>query len=310
LALSRRHLLQSGAFAALAPALGTAAGFSAIGLAQAQSAQAPEWRHALSTFKDVKYPAGFKRFDYVNPDAPTGGSVRLFELGTFDNFNIVVQGVKGSIAAGATVIFESLTTRSLDEPSTAYGLLAEAAAYPDDFSYVIYRLHPAARWHDGHPVTPDDVIFSFDALKKNSPMYSAYYRHIVKCEQAGEREVRFSFDSPGNRELPSITGEIPVLPKHWWEANDAEGRKRDITATTLEIPLGSGPYRIKEFVAARSVALERVTDYWGKDLAVNIGQNNFDQIRYEFFRDDTVGRERSEERRVGKECRSRWSPYH
>jgi microcin C transport system substrate-binding protein len=291
LALTRRQLLQGSAIVAVTPALGTIAGREIIRPVAAQSAPEPRWRHALSVFGDIKYPADFKRFDYVNPDAPKGGVVRMFELGTFDNFNIVVYGVKGSLASGASMIFETLTTRSQDEPSTAYGLLAEAAAYPDDFSYVIYRLRAAARWHDGKPVTPDDVIFSFDALKKNSPMYSAYYRHIAKCEQVGEREVKFSFDSPGNRELPSIAGEFPVLPKHWWEGSDAQGNKRDVTATTLEIPLASGPYRIKEFVAGRSLVLERVADYWGKDIAVSVGQNNLDQIRFEFFRDDTVGLE-------------------
>jgi len=292
LAINRRQLLQTSALAALAPALGLSPGTSLITPAHAQAApDGLKWRHALSNFGDVKYPADFKRYDYVNPEAPKGGVVRLFEFGTFDNFNLVVQGVKGSLAGGATQIIETLTTRSLDEPVTAYALLAEAAAYPDDFSYVIYRLNAAARWHDGKPVTPDDVIFSFDALKKNSPMYSAYYRHIVKCEKIGERDVKFVFDAPGNRELPSIAGEIPVLPKHWWEGTDAQGNKRDVTATTLEIPLGSGPYRIKEFVAGRSVVLERVADYWGKDIPVNVGQNNFDQMRYEFFRDDTVGRE-------------------
>ena len=276
----------------MAPALGLNPAIPAITPAHAQAAtEGLVWRHALSTFGDVKYPADFKRYDYVNPNAPKGGVVRLFEQGTFDNFNIVVSGVKGALPRGAGRINETLTTRSDDEPATAYGLLAEAAAYPDDFSYVIYRLNAAARWHDGKPVTPEDVIFSFDALKKNSPMYSAYYQHIVKCEKAGEREVKFSFDSPGNRELPSIAGELPVLPRHWWEGTDSQGRKRDVTATTLEIPLGSGPYRIKEFVASRSVVLERVPDYWGKDLPVSIGQNNFDQLRFEFFRDDTVGRE-------------------
>jgi microcin C transport system substrate-binding protein len=276
----------------MAPALGIAAGVASIETAQAQSApDGLTWRHALSTFGDTKYPADFKHFDYVNPNAPKGGIVRLFELGTFDNFNIVIQGLKGSIARGATMINQTLTTRSQDEPATAYGLLAEAAAYPDDFSYVVYRLNAAARWHDGKPVTPDDVVFSFDAFKKNSPMYSAYYRHIVKCEQAGERDVRFTFDGPGNRELPSIAGEVPVLPKHWWEGTDAQGRKRDVTATTLEIPLGSAAYRIKEFVAGRTLVMERVKDYWGNDLPHSIGQDNFDQLRFEFFRDDTVGRE-------------------
>ncbi|WFU16275.1 extracellular solute-binding protein [Bradyrhizobium sp. CB3481] len=292
MAITRRHLLQGTAAAALAPGLGLTPTIFAIAPAYADDAPGGlKWRHAISTFGDVKYPADFKRYDYVNPSAPKGGVVRLFEFGTFDNFNMVIQGVKGSLAGGVGQIIETLTTRSMDEPSTAYGLLADAAAYPDDFSYVIYRLNPAARWHDGKPVTPEDVIFSFDAFKANSPMYNAYYRHIVKCEKSGDREVKFVFDMPGNRELPSIAGEVPVLPRHWWEGTDAQGRKRDVTATTLEIPLGSGPYRIKEFVAARSVVLERVADYWGKDIPVNVGQNNFDEIRYEFFRDDSVGRE-------------------
>lgn len=278
--------------AATAPVLGLTPYLGGIAPAQAQAApDGLKWRHGIATLGDVKYPAGFKNYDYVRLDAPKGGVVRMFALGTFDNFNLVVDGVKGSLANGVGLIFESLTTRSLDEPSTAYGLLADAVAYPDDFSWAVYRLNAAARWHDGKPVTPEDVIFSFDALKKNSPMYSGYYRHIVKCEKTGEREVRFTFDGPGNRELPSIAGEVIVLPRHWWEGSDAQGRKRDIGATTLEIPLASGPYRVKEFVAGRSVALERVADYWGKSLPVAIGQNNFDQIRYEFFRDDTVGRE-------------------
>lgn len=278
--------------AATVPTLGLSPYLDVITPAQAQAASdGLKWRHALATFGDVKYPAGFKSYDYVKPDAPKGGVVRMFALGTFDNFNLVVEGVKGSLANGVGLIFETLTTRSLDEPSTAYGLLADAVGYPDDFSYAIYRLNTAAHWHDGKPVTPEDVIFSFDALKKNSPMFSGYYRHIVKCEKAGEREVRFTFDAPGNRELPSIAGEVIVLPKHWWEGSDPQGRKRDVSATTLEIPLGSGPYRLKEFVAARSVVLERVADYWGSSLPVSVGQNNFDQIRYEFFRDDTVGRE-------------------
>ena len=276
----------------MAPALGFTAVIPAIQPARAQAApDGLAWRHALSTFGDVKYPAGFKHFDYVNPDAPKRGVARLFSLGTFDNFNQVIAGLKGSIAGGATLINQTLTTRSQDEPSTAYGLLAEAAAYPDDFSHVIYRLNAAARWHDGKPVTPDDVIFSFDAFKKNSPMHRAYFQHIVRCEQAGERDVKFTFDGPGNRELPSIAGEVPVLPKHWWEGTDAQGNKRDVTATTLEIPLGSAAYRIKEFVAGRTLVLERVRDYWGKDLPHSLGQDNFDELRFEFFRDDTVGRE-------------------
>jgi microcin C transport system substrate-binding protein len=276
----------------MAPALGIEAGLPPIiGPAQAQSATEPVWLHALSLFGDIKYPAGFKRFDYVNPDAPKGGVVRELEIGSFDNFNIVVEGVKGSIAGGVSLIYETLTNQSFDEVSTAYGLLAESVSHPEDRSFVIYRLRAEARWQDGKPVTPDDVIFSFDAFKKNSPRYSAYFRHIMTCEKVGERDVKFSFDGPGNRELPLITGELPVLPKHWWEGTDEQGRKRDVTATTLEIPLGSGPYRVKEFVAGRTLVLERVADYWGKDLPHGVGQHNFDQLRYEFFRDDTVARE-------------------
>jgi microcin C transport system substrate-binding protein len=292
LAITRRHLLQGGAFAAVAPALGTAAVLPAASPAQAQSATgAPAWRHALSLFGDIKYPADFKRFDYVNPDAPKGGVARMISIGTFDNFNVAVAGVKGSIAPAAALIYETLMTRSQDEVATEYGLLAEAASHPDDFGWVTYRLRKEARWHDGTPVTPDDVIFSIGMLKKYSPMYGSYYRHVVKAEQTGERDVKFTFDSPGNRELPTIVGELPVLPKHYWEGTDSEGRKRDISATTLEKPLGSGPYRIKEFVAGRSIKLERVKDYWGANLPVRIGENNFDEMRFEFFRDNLVALE-------------------
>jgi microcin C transport system substrate-binding protein len=275
----------------MTPALGTLAGVPIIGTAKAQTQTEPTWRHALSLFGDVKYPAGFKRYDYVNPDAPKGGVVRQLQTGTFDNFNLVVEGVKGSLAAAVSLIYEQLTSQSLDEAETSYGQLAEGAAYPDDRSYVIYRLRAEAHWHDGKPVTPEDVIFSFEALKANSPMYSAYYQHIVKCEKVGDRDVKFSFDGPGNRELPMITGQVVVMPKHWWQGTDAQGKQRDISQTTLEIQLGSGPYRIKEFVAGRSIVLERVKDYWGKDFPHAIGQNNFDELRYEYFRDDLPARE-------------------
>ena len=242
----------------------------------------------MSLFGDIKYPADFKRFDYVNPDAPTGGVARQILIGTFDNFNVTVAGVKGSLASAVALIYEALMTPSLDEVSTEYGALAEKVSHPEDFSYVIYRLRAEAKWHDGKPVTPEDVIFSLDAFKKYHPQYSAYYRHVVKAEKSGDRDVKFTFDAPGNRELPQIVGQLTVLPKHWWEGSDSEGRKRDISATTLEKPLGSGAYRIKEFVPGRSIALERVKDYWGRDLSANIGRNNFDELRFEYFRDSTV----------------------
>ena len=282
--------MQSGAAAALAPAI-NATGFGAIPSARAQSASELPWRHALSLFGDIKYPADFKRFDYVNPDAPKGGVVREIAVGTFDNFNYVISGVKGNLAAPILQIYEALTTSALDEVSTEYGLLAEAVSHPDDFSSVIYRLRPEARWHDGQPVTPEDVIFSLDVLKKNHPFYSAYYRHVVNAEKMGDRDVKFTFDGPGNRELPQIVGQLFILPKHWWEGTDAQGRKRDVTATTLEIPLGSGRYKIKEFVAGRSLKLERVKDYWGRDINVNIGRFNFDELQFEYFRDNTVALE-------------------
>ena len=184
MAINRRHLLQSGAFAALAPSLGIAAGVPIAGPAQAQSGtEEPGWRHALSLFGDIKYPADFKRFDYVNPDAPKGGIARMISIGTFDNFNIAVSGVKGSLAPAAALIYETLMSKSQDEVVTEYGLLAEAASHPDDFGWVIYRLRKEARWHDGKPVTPDDVIFSMEVLKKHSPMYASYYRHVVKTEK-------------------------------------------------------------------------------------------------------------------------------
>jgi len=180
---------------------------------------------------------------------------------------------------------------SSDEVSSKYGLLAEQVTHPEDRSFVRFRLRAAARWHDANPVTPDDVIFSFNMFKQHSPMQRAYYRHVVKAEQSGEREITFTFDGPGNRELPSIVGELIVMPKHWWEGTDSQGRKRDISATTLEIPLGSGPYKVKEFSTGRSLTLERVKDYWGENIPVNVGQNNFDEIRYEYFRDDTIALE-------------------
>jgi microcin C transport system substrate-binding protein len=199
-----------------------------------------------------------------------------------------VSGLKGSIAMGVGMISDTLAVSSLDEVSTDYGLIAEAVSHPPDFAWASFRLRPGARHHDGKPITVEDVIFSMEAFKKHSPMMSAYYRHVVKVQQTGEREVTFVFDAPGNREMPVILGQLNVLPKHWWEGTDAAGKKRDIGATTLEPPLGNGAYRIKEFVAGRTVVYERVKDYWGKDLNVNIGRDNFDEMRFEYFRDATV----------------------
>jgi microcin C transport system substrate-binding protein len=286
--LSRRSILRASAFAAALPVVGR---LTLSGPAMAQGASESAWRHGLSLFGDIKYPAGFKHFEYVNPQAPQGGTVRRVALGTFDNFNTVVAGVKGSLASGLELVTETLMTPALDEVSTVYGLLAEAVRYPEDRSSVTYRLRANARWHDGQPVTPDDVLFSFETFKANSPFYGAYYRHVTKVEKTGEREITFTFDGTGNRELPQIVGELPVLPKHWWTGADKNGNKRDVTQTTLEPPLGSGPYKVKEASPGRTIVYEKVADYWGKDLNVNIGTNNFAQMRFDYYRDGTVALE-------------------
>ena len=286
--VSRRSLLRASAAAIAAPVVSR---LPLVDRALAEGAAEPAWKHGLSLFGEVKYPAGFKHFDYVNPQAPQGGLIRRLAVGTFDNFNLAVSGVKGSLASGTELFMETLTTSALDEVSTDYGLLAEAVSYPDDRSSVTYRLRANAHWHDGQPVTPDDVIFSFETLKQNAPFYGAYYRHVTKAEKKGEREVVFTFDGPGNRELPQIVGQLNILPKHWWEGTDASGRKRDVAATTLEKPLGNGAYRIKDFTPGRTIVYERVPDYWGGALAVNIGRDNFNELRFEYFRDSTVALE-------------------
>src|SRR5277367_4206275 len=192
-----------------------------------------KWRYGSSLYGELKYPAGFKQFDYVNAKAPKGGVARQIALGTFDNFNPVIAGVKGSLAAGIDLLHETLAVASLDEVSSEYGLLAEAMTYPEDYSSVSYRLRQEAKWQDGTPVTPDDVIFSFEAWKKNSPQQASYYRHVTKVEKTGDREITFTFDGPGNHELPQIIGQLSVLCKAWWTGNDKNGKPRDVTATTL-----------------------------------------------------------------------------
>ena len=282
--MNRRSLLTSAALALAARRLPLPAWTTS---AAAQTA-GPVWRHGASPFGDLKYPAGFARFDYVNAKAPKGGSARQIALGTFDNFNPVVGVVKGALVQGTDLLYDTLLAPALDEVSAGYGLLAEALSYPNDFSSVSFRLRPEAKWHDGTPVTPDDVIFSFNALKKSNPQAMANYHQVVKAEKTGEREITFTFDGPGHRTLPQIIGQLAVFPKAWWEGTDKDGKARDIGSTTLEPPLGSGPYRIKEFQPGRSIVYERVPDYWGSALNVNLGSNNFDELRFDYFRDATV----------------------
>ena len=290
--LTRRSVLRATAATLAAPVLGGMGVGALPGAAAAQSSNpARTWKHGLSLFGDLKYAEGFKNFEYVNPQAPQGGTVRQVAIGTYDNFNPVVAGVKGSIAMGTEMFVETLMTSALDEVSAEYGLLADAVSHPDDFSSVTYRLNAKAKWHDGKPVTAEDVIFSFETLKANSPFYGAYYRHVTKAEKTAEREITFTFDGAGNRELPQIVGQLSVLAKHWWEGTDKSGNKRDVTATTLEPPLGSGPYRLKDFAPGRSLVYEKVADYWGKDLNVVLGTRNFQIINYEYYRDSDVALE-------------------
>jgi len=261
----------------------------ACGAAVGANAEDSGWVHATSLIDPPKYPADFKHFDYVNANAPKGGLVRLSDTGTFDSLNLVPP--RGTIPVGIGLIYDTLMTSSLDEPSTEYGLLAEGLKFPPDYSSVTYRLRSNAKWHDGEPITADDVVWSFQVLtdkERGNPGQAFYYQHVVKAEKTGEREVTFTFDQAGNRELPHIVGELTILPKHYWEGTDAQGNKRDVFKSTLEPPLGSGAYKIKSVIPGRTIAYERVPDYWGKDLPVNIGSNNFDEIRYEYFRDDTV----------------------
>ena len=254
--------------------------------APAHAEDAPRHHHALSLIGEPRYPADFKHFDYVNPDAPKGGLVRLSDVGGFDSLNPVLY--KGEPAAGLGFAFESLMADSLDEPSTSYGLIAEWASYPEDYSSVTFKLRDEARWHDGKKITPEDVIYSLEVNKAANPRMGLYYKNVSRAEATGENEVTFYFDVKNNRELPMIMGQLTILPKHYWTGKDASGNERDPMKTTLEPPLGSGPYRIKEVKPGRSISFERVADYWGKDLPVNAGQWNYDEIRFEYYRDETV----------------------
>src|SRR5499427_12123 len=258
-----------------------------IGPAAAEGAK-HVWRYGLAKFGELKYPAGFKQFDYVNPSAPKTGAASQIALGTFDNFNPVVAGVKGTLVQGIDFVFDTLLTSALDEVSSVYGLLAESVSFPEDLSSVTFRLRPEAKWQDGKPVTPDDVIFSYNAYKKGSPQAAANYRHVVKAEKTAVNDVTFVLDGTASQELPIIIGQLTIMPKHWWEGSDKDGRKRSIEETTLEMPLGSGPYKIREFSPAHAIIYERVKDYWGTNVNVNVGRNNFDELKFEYFRDATV----------------------
>lgn len=239
--------------------------------------------HGTSIHSELKYPAGFTHFEYVNPDAPKGGHIKLSATGSFDNLHPFI--LKGDTAVGVGLVFETLLTSSYDEASASYGLIAESIEVPDDKTWVAFKIRQEARWHDGSPITVDDVIYSFDTLKSvGHPTYRTYYKSVLRAERVGHRTVKFTFSGGLNNELPNIVGQLPILQKAYF-------KNRDFAKTTLEPIMGSGPYRIAEVDPGRSITYVRVKDYWGVELPVNRGRYNFDRIRWDYYRDRTVARE-------------------
>ena len=241
--------------------------------------------HALAMYGEAKY-GPTQVFDYVNANAPKGGRLRMAGLSTFDTFNPF--SMKGTPGAGMTYLafasffYEGLTLRGANEPFTAYCLLCETVELAEDNGWIEYTLRAEAKFHDGKPVTPEDVVFSFDTLLgKGQPTYRLYWGDVAKAEKTGPRKVRFTFKTKGNAELPLIMGEMPILSKAFWE-------KRGIEATTLDIPVGSGPYKITSFEQGRFIVYKRDPNYWGKDLVVTKGTNNYDEVRFDYYRDDQV----------------------
>ena len=256
--------------------------------AQAQDREV-KGANGIAMHGEPKYPAGFDHFDYVNPNAPKGGDLRLHATtssgasGTFDTFNPYT--LKGVPASGVALLTETLTETAMDEAFTQYGLIAGSMDMPEDRSSITFTLRPEAKWQDGKPITAEDVVFSFNILKaKGRPLYRVYYAGVNKVEALAPNKVRFSFVEGDNRELPLIIGQLPILPKHYWNS-------RDFEKTTLEPPVGSGPYKVKSFEPGRYVVYERDKTYWGANLPNNKGRYNADTIRYDYYRDDTVALE-------------------
>jgi microcin C transport system substrate-binding protein len=236
--------------------------------------------HAIALHGDVKYGPGFTHFDYVNPEAPKGGTVRLGTVGTYDSLNPFI--IKGVSAVGVGLLFDTLTVQSDDEPFTEYGLVAETIEVPADSSWVAFTLREEARWHDGSPLTADDVIFSFETLvEEGAPFYRFYYKNVERAEKLSSNKVRFVFEEGNNPELPMIMGQLPVISKKYYT-------EQEFNKTSLQPPLGSGPYMVESTRPGRSITYKRNPDYWAKDLPVNKGRWNFDTIRYEYYRDETV----------------------
>ena len=239
--------------------------------------------HGIAMHGDLKYPATFSHFEYVNPDAPKGGTLRQAVVGTFDSFNPFI--IKGSSADGIGLTFDTLMTRSLDEPFTQYGLIAQSVRMPESRRWVEFDLRPEAKFSDGSPINANDVVETFRLLREEgSPFYKAYYQDISKIEALSEKSVRFEFGETENRELPLIIGEVPILSASYW-------RDKEFSKPSLEPMLGSGPYTVGSFEAGRSITYVRNDSYWGRDLAVNRGRFNFDQMQFDYYRDGTVALE-------------------
>lgn len=249
-------------------------------VASAAAAQDVKPSHGIAMHGDLKYPPDFKHLDYVDPNAPKGGTYRESELGTFDTLSGFA--LKGVPAAGLGRVYDTLLYFTADEAFTGYGLLAESIEAPEDRSWVIFNLRPEARFQDGTPVTAEDVVFTFETIRsKGHPQLRFYYASIAQVEALAERRVKFTFVPGENRELPLIIGQQPILPKHYWQT-------RDFERATLEPPLGSGPYKVESFEPGRDITYRRDPNYWGRDLPVNRGRFNFDTIRYDYYRDPSV----------------------
>jgi len=236
--------------------------------------------HAIAMHGEPRYAAGFSHFEYTDPNAPKGGEIVFGVLGSFDSLNPLI--VRGASAAGIRdYVFESLMARAMDEPFSLYGLLAQSIETPADRSSVTFRLHPEAKFSDGHPVTVDDVVFSHNLLRDHGrPNHRTYYSKVSKVERLGDRSVKFVFDADGDREMPLIMGLMPILPAHVFNSETFE-------QTNLQPPIGSGPYVVAAVEPGSGITYRRNPDYWGLKLAVNRGRFNFDRIRYDYFRDSS-----------------------
>lgn len=269
MAIGRRKLLAGSAALWVAPAI-----------VRAQSSSKVHVGHGFAMHGEPKYPEPPQNLDYVNVNAPKGGNVRFGTQGTYDSLHPFT--LKGVPATGITQLWETLCWHSRDEAFTVYGLIAETIEVPEDRSWAAFTLRPQAKWLDGSPITVEDVIWSLETLKeKGPPMYASYYADVLKAEKVGDRKVQFTFRNHENRELPLIISELPILPSKWWAS-------RDFDKSSLEVAMSSGAYKVDSFDVGRSITYRRVPDWWAKDLWMNRGRNNFETMRYEYYRDAEV----------------------